>query len=109
MKLSRYAIVPRGDNHFSYTFVQALAAGSIPVVYSDHWTFPFRRELVDWSQCVVRVPEDRVASTEAVLSQIDSAEECRRRQYCRYVYERYLSSPDAVLDGILQGLENARA
>jgi hypothetical protein len=108
MKLSRYVIVPRGDNHFSYNFVQALAAGSIPVVYSDLWTFPFRRELVDWSQCVVRVPEDRVASTEAVLAQIDLSEECRRRQYCHDVYVRWLSSPDAVLDGILQGLENAR-
>jgi Exostosin family len=109
MKLSRYVIVPKGDNHFSYNFVDAIASGAIPVVYSDHWVFPFRQELVDWRQCVVRIPENQVATTTLILSQLSPAQECRRRQYCYYVYQRYLSSPDAVLDGILQGLENAKS
>jgi Exostosin family len=108
MKLSRFAIVPKGDNHFSYTFVEVIASGAIPVVYSDHWVFPFRRELVDWSRCVVRIQENQVATTTNILSQISLAQECRRRQYCYYIYQRYLSSPDATLDGILQGLENAK-
>jgi Exostosin family len=109
MKLSRYVIVPKGDNNFSYNFVEAIASGAIPVVYSDHWVFPFRQELVDWSQCVVRIRENQVATTTKILSQLSPAQECRRRQYCYYVYQRYLSSPDAVLDGILQGLESAKS
>ena len=107
--LSRYVIVPREDTLFSYRFVPALAAGTIPVVYADHWVWPFRPELVDWSKCAIRIPEDRISETPQTLSRITLQDECERRKYCYHVYQQLLSHPSGVLDGILQGLENTKA
>ena len=52
-----YAGAPRGDCKYSYKFTEALAGGAIPVVLADDWVFPFRPELINWSECVVIIPE----------------------------------------------------
>ena len=54
-----FALVPRGDNRWSYRFSETLAACTIPVVIADGLSLPFE-ELIDWSTAAVFVPEKEV-------------------------------------------------
>ena len=56
---SVFALVPRGDNRWSFRFTETLAACTIPVIIADGLSLPFE-ELIDWSTAVVVVPEKEV-------------------------------------------------
>jgi hypothetical protein len=45
------------QNH-PYKFPELLAAGTIHVVLTDDWMYPFRCALVDWNECVVIFTRD---------------------------------------------------
>ncbi|CAB9511912.1 Exostosin-1 [Seminavis robusta] len=108
LKKSKFGAAPRGDNRFSYRFTEVLSAGAIPVIYSDGWVLPFRKELVDWSKCAIVIPEDQVSQTIGILKDITEKQRCRRRQYCFGIYNKYMASPGATLAGILDSLEAAQ-
>lgn len=104
LKQSEFAAVPRGDNLYSYRFTEVLAAGAIPVLLGNpEWVLPFRPELVDWSQCLVRIE-----NVSQVVSVLRSLETCQRRQYCYSIYQKYMAGPRQVIDGIWKGLELVR-
>jgi Exostosin family len=100
-----FAATPRGHNLFSYRFSEVLSAGSIPVVHSDHWVLPFRKELVDWTDCAVVIPESDVNRTIDILRRISEEKRCQMRQRCYEIYQRYMATAAGTIDGILQGLE----
>jgi Exostosin family len=100
-----FAAAPRGHNLFSYRFSEVLSAGSIPVIHSDNWVLPFRKELVDWSECAVVINEADVNRTMDILRQISKERRCNMRQRCYEIYQRYMKTPSGTIDGILQGLE----
>lgn len=103
---SVFSLAARGDNKYSYKFSEILSAGAIPVVLSDDWMYPFRPELVDWSECAVIMPEkDAGEPTMAVLKALSEEQRCRMRKRCYDIYRKYVEHPEGVLDGIVQGLE----
>lgn len=103
---SVFALVPRGDDKYSYRFSEALSAGAIPVVHADDWVLPFRPELVDWNECAVILPEkDAGRPALAILDAMPTQERCRRRKRCLEIYDRYVESPEKVLAGIVEGME----
>jgi len=102
---SKFAATPRGDNKFSYRFTEVLSAGTIPVVHADGWILPFRKELVDWSECAVVIPEGEVSETLNILAKIDDEQRCKMRQKCYEVYQKYMKDSEGVLSGIVEGLE----
>jgi hypothetical protein len=105
LKRSVFSAAPRGDNLFSYRFAEVLAAGAIPVVHSDGWVLPFRSELVNWTECLLHLPQSTVNDTVRILRSIASEQRCRMRRRCREIYETYMASPEGTIQGILHGLE----
>lgn len=105
---SLFAATPRGDNRFSYRFTEVLSAGAIPVIHSDGWVLPFRRELIDWAEeCAIIIPENQVASTIEILQTITPEERCRRRRRCYEVYTEYMANAEGTVAGVIESATRA--
>ena len=102
MQGSIFAATPRGDQLFSYRFTEALSAGAIPVVHADGWVLPFARQLIDWKECAVIIPESQVHETIDILKRIDPATRCRMRRRCYDIYTKYMANPEGTIAGILE-------
>lgn len=108
LQQSLFAATPRGDNRFSYRFTEVLSAGAIPVIHSDGWVLPFRRELIDWAEeCAVIIPENQVASTIDILQNITTEERCRRRRRCYEVYTEYMANAEGTVAGVIESATRA--
>ncbi|CAB9519665.1 Exostosin-1 [Seminavis robusta] len=106
LQQSVFSATPRGDNKFSYRFTEVLSAGAIPVVHSDDWVLPFRREFIDWPQeCAIIIPEAKVNQTVDILRAISAEDTCRRRRRCYEIYTQYMANPEGNIDGILESAE----
>ena len=94
LRQSVFALAPRGDNKFSYRFQEIMSAGAIPVVHADDWIWPFRPELVNWTECAVILPEkDAGQTTIDYLDRISLEDRCRMRQACQRIYQQYKKLP----------------
>ena len=109
LRNTKFALVPRGDNKFSYRFTEALSAGAIPIFHGDNHVLPFRPELVDWNRCGLVLPEKDAGETtlakiEELLKQPKKL--CSMRQYCYFeIYQKYVATPTKQINGLLEGLE----
>jgi len=102
---SLFSAAPRGDNKYSYRFSEVLSAGAIPVVFADDWLWPFRPELVDWSQCAVILRENSPHETMNVIKSITVEERCQMRQKCYEIYKKYIEDDRGTMAGLIKGLE----
>lgn len=105
---AKFSAAPRGDQLYSYRFTEILSAGAIPVVYSDGWVLPYTKELVDWRDYMVVIAENQVNQTFDILSRISPERRCRMRQKGQDMYQKYMSSTGALLQGVLDVLEIRR-
>jgi len=112
LRYTKFALVPRGDDKFSYRFTEALGAGAIPVYHGDDHMLPFRPEVVDWNRCGLVLPEkDAGATTLELLKNLVAGPNatqtlCSMRQYCYFeIYEKYVASPIKQINGLVEGLE----
>ena len=105
LALSKFAAAPRGDNKFSYRLTEVLSGGSIPVIHADSWVLPFRKELVDWTECALHIPEADVNKTLDILAQIDDKKRCQMRQKCYEIYNKYMRTEEGTIAGIIESLE----
>ena len=104
-----FALAARGDMKYSYRFSEVLSAGAIPVVHSDDWVWPFRPELVNWTDCAVILPEkDAGNTTLAYLETISLEQRCRMRQACYGIYKDYVETTVGTINGLVQGLERVQ-
>jgi hypothetical protein len=101
MKDSIFAGAPRGDNLFSYRFAEILSAGTIPVVYADHWVPPFDKSVVDWAKCAVFIPESEYDKTGDILRAIPDEVRCEMQQCALDVWDRFVSSRTGWVDGLV--------
>jgi len=104
MRQSRYAAAPRGHSLFSYRFTEALSAGAIPIVQADNWVLPFRKELIDWSECAIIVPEKDTIRTLDFIQNITEEQQCRMRQRCYWIYQTYMANPEGEIAGAVDSL-----
>jgi hypothetical protein len=108
LKQSVFAAAPAGDNRYSYRFTEVLAAGAIPVVHSDGWLLPFRPGAVNWTECLLHLPEATANDTITILRAITPEQRCRMRRRCRAIYTTYMTSAEGNLRGILESLETVQ-
>jgi hypothetical protein len=88
---ARFCLVPKGKSAWSLRFYEALFAGCVPVVLSDHWELPFDAVL-DHSQFFIKWPMVetglslleylRTVSDQSIAEMREAAKIAR----CRYVY-----------------------
>jgi hypothetical protein len=105
LRSSVFAAAPIGDNRFSYRFTEVLSAGAIPVVHSDGWILPFRPELVNWTECLLHLPQSTIADTVSILRSISPQQRCRMRRRCWEIYNEYMATAHGTIRGIIDGLE----
>ena len=102
-----FGLAPRGDNKFSYRFMEVLSAGAIPIYHGDDFVFPFRPELVDWNKCAIILPEKDAGKTALdLINDIPIETRCMMRNYCYFgIYKKYVESDVGLIDGLVMGLE----
>lgn len=106
---SVFAGAPRGDGLYSVRFSEILSSGAIPVVYSDGWVLPYNKDVVDWSEVAVLLPQRSVHTTMDVLRAISDETRCQMRTKGFEVYQRYVADSAGRLRAILQIVDAALA
>ncbi|KAI2510810.1 ADP-heptose-lipopolysaccharide heptosyltransferase [Fragilaria crotonensis] len=103
----RWADPPRGDCLYSVRFSEILSSGAIPVVYADGWVLPYNRDVVDWTEVAVLIPQGRVNETIEILRAIPDETRCRMRKKGLEVYQRYVADSAGRLRAILEIVDAA--
>ena len=65
----------------------------------------FRPELVDWSECLLHLPESTLPQTIDILNNITAERRCQMRQRCREIHATYMSDGIGTIRGIVDGME----
>jgi hypothetical protein len=66
---SEFALIIRGNGLYSYRLAEAVAAGAIPVIVSDHYILPFSNFL-NWKDFSVLIPEHEMLDIPNILKSI---------------------------------------
>eukprot|EP00545_Synedropsis_sp_CCMP1620_P007308 CAMPEP_0119022306 /NCGR_PEP_ID=MMETSP1176-20130426/27682_1 /TAXON_ID=265551 /ORGANISM="Synedropsis recta cf, Strain CCMP1620" /LENGTH=413 /DNA_ID=CAMNT_0006977109 /DNA_START=173 /DNA_END=1410 /DNA_ORIENTATION=- len=93
---------PRGDKLYSVRFGEALSAGCIPVIFADGWVLPYNRDVVDWSEISVLLPQRRVRETVSILQNISKEARCQMQQGALAFYNDYVKDSHGRLRAILK-------
>jgi len=109
LRNSVFAGSPRGDCLFSFRFSEILSAGTIPVVYADGWVLPFTKDIVDWKDAAVLLPQDSVNQTMDLLRNYTPQKICKMSQNALYIYNNFVKDSHARLRGILRVLDSRLA
>lgn len=67
---STFTLCPAGYGQWSFRLIEALMAGSIPVLLSDHYRLPFG-EFIQWDKYVLRFPESKLRQLAGLLESVD--------------------------------------
>jgi len=97
---SVFALVPRGDSHFSYRLLEAMIRGAVPVIISDGWVLPFDRS-VDWPSCSLRVAESQVSMIPDMLRNLSPAAVAGLQARVRALTLRFFGSLDAIVAALV--------
>lgn len=97
---SLFAIVPRGDTHFSYRLLEALSFGCIPIILSDGWVLPFDRT-IPWRQMSLHVPEAAYERIPELLARLSPETILILQNKVVEVYQRYLSNFEVIVDTLI--------
>ncbi len=97
---SHFALIPRGDAHFSYRLLEALSFGCIPVVLSDDLILPFDR-VVPWADFSLHMREAAVATIPDRLRSLSSEQITAMQRLAAQSYENYFSDFDKIVASLL--------
>lgn len=100
LQRSRFAFVPRGDALFSYRLFETMAAGAVPVIFSDGWVLPFS-ELFEWREFSLHLPEKQADRCLEVLRAIPDETVLNMRRKALQVYQQFFRSVETQLACLL--------
>jgi hypothetical protein len=96
-----FALVIRGDNLYSYRFLEVLSAGAVPVILADKWVLPFF-EVIDYSKFAIVVPEMDVGTVADTVRAIPAEVVCAMRREALRVFRKHFKTFDAQLETFMQ-------
>ena len=99
---SQFTIIMPGEGTHSYRLLEAMSAGSIPVLLGES-AAPFR-DVIDWDAVAVVQRDVSVAGIEALperLRRISMSERWKMQQRCLEAFHTYLASMEAHLDTLM--------
>lgn len=91
---SRYSLCPSGAGPNSIRIFESLSCGAIPIIFADGLELPHIKE-VNWSDCVIHIPEKDFNNFEEIIKNISPAVENQMREKCIEAY-RYVSDENFI-------------
>jgi len=108
MENAKFSFVVRGDALYSYRLLEAMSAGTIPIVLSDDWVLPFY-EAIDYSKFAVLIDEAKLEKAEAVLRSMPDKKVCEMRKEAYRVYKAHMQTFDLQLETLMQVFDRRQA
>lgn len=85
---SIFALCPEGSGPNTLRFWEALAVGSIPVIFGDDWILPnVPASNLQLEDCCVRIETEKIGSLFAILEQISPNQLVQMQQNCLNAYK----------------------
>ncbi|KAI3941855.1 hypothetical protein MKW92_019796 [Papaver armeniacum] len=78
MTKSKFCLCPSGYEVASPRIVEAIYAGCVPVILSDHYVLPFS-DVLDWSQFSVQISAEKIPDIKIILKNISTAKYLKMR------------------------------
>ncbi|XP_060803730.1 exostosin-1 isoform X2 [Amyelois transitella] len=93
---STFCLVARGRRLGSYRFLEALAAGCVPVLLSNGWRLPFD-ERIDWRRAVIWADERLLLQVPELVRSVPPERILALRQQTQLLWEQYFSSIEKIV------------
>lgn len=96
MANATFCLVPRGRRLGSFRYLEALAAGCVPVVLSNGWILPFN-DRIDWSQATLIADERLLTTLPDTLRNVSPLRVAQMRARALTLYDAYFSSVERIV------------
>lgn len=93
---STFCLVARGRRLGSYRFLEALAAGCIPVLLSNGWRLPFD-EKIEWKRAVIWADERLLLQVPELVRSVPPERILAMRQQTQFLWDQYFSSIEKIV------------
>jgi hypothetical protein len=74
-------------------------------VYADNWLLPFGKDLINWTEAAVIIPEAETLDTLQYFVENFPEQRCRMRQKVYEIYRKYMETGAGVIRGIIENFE----
>ncbi|XP_076913686.1 putative glycosyltransferase At5g11130 [Bidens hawaiensis] len=104
---SKFCLCPSGYEVASPRIVEAISAGCVPVIVSDHYVLPFS-DVLDWSKFSVHVPVGKIPDIKRVLEGIEMDDYLKMQKMVMKVQRHFIihrpSRPYDLIDMVLHSV-----
>lgn len=100
LKKGSFCLILRGPYFATTLLLDSMMMGCIPVIAMDEYIMPFE-DIIDWTRASIRIREFQLPKLLDVLDQFDEDEIYLRRYQTFFLWKKYFSSIDNIVNTVL--------